>query len=80
MRLAMRVPETLTTSRTLEPFTAKSVYEPCAADIDVRPYDADRTEALHDFTCNDANFASRAGCALRPTKRVAGTSVVRQPG
>ena len=35
----------LATSRTPEPFTPKNVYQPCAADVDVRPYDADRNHA-----------------------------------
>jgi hypothetical protein len=35
----------LATDRTPEPFTPKNVYQPFAADIDVRPYDADRNHA-----------------------------------
>jgi hypothetical protein len=35
----------LATSRTPEPFTRKNGYQPCAADIDCRPYDAERNHA-----------------------------------
>jgi hypothetical protein len=35
----------LATTGTPEPFTPKNVYQPFAADIDVRPYDADRNHA-----------------------------------
>jgi hypothetical protein len=35
----------LATSRTPEPFTPKNGYQPCAADVDVRPYDADRNHS-----------------------------------